>query len=160
MEWVVSIYTTMQWQTTASSFERRSGTGYCGFLFSVHRSSTLGVSIAQCAVCKHEKKNPMSQKDFRVFIAEKLLLSEDMDGSDEDYEQHKASGLPKVSGKHVMVQYEDKKLHRCKLPSCNGKSTFYCEKCNVCLHPNCFKQYHETNSNVPHFKLPTRKWIL
>lgn len=38
LEWEVSTYTTTQWQTIASTFEQRSGTGICGFPFSAHRS--------------------------------------------------------------------------------------------------------------------------
>lgn len=31
---------------------------------------------------------------------------------------------------------------RCALPGCRGTSKYSCEKCNVGLHPDCFKIYH------------------
>src|ERR1700690_84735 len=31
---------------------------------------------------------------------------------------------------------------RCVAPGCKGTSVFACEKCNVGLHPDCFKAFH------------------
>ena len=31
---------------------------------------------------------------------------------------------------------------RCSLPGCKGTSKYFCEKCNVGLHPECFRLYH------------------
>ena len=31
---------------------------------------------------------------------------------------------------------------RCVVPDCKGTSVFACEKCNVGLHPGCFKKFH------------------
>ena len=30
----------------------------------------------------------------------------------------------------------------CMAPGCKGTSVFACEKCNVGLHPGCFKEFH------------------
>lgn len=127
---------------------------YWPLFTSVLSSSIVNAWKLHCAVCKHVGKQRMSQKEFRVFIAEKLLLTSDVSSSDSD-DDYEPPNLPKVSGKHYAVKYADKKQRRCKLPGCSGKSTFYCEKCNVCLHPNdCFKQYHEQGSkDIPHFKI-------
>lgn len=130
---------------------------YWPLFISILSSSIVNAWKLHCTVCKYENKNHMSQKEFRVFIAERLLLTSDPNSdSDDDYE---LPNLPKVSGKHFAVKYADKKQRRCKLPGCSGKSTFYCEKCNVCLHPtDCFKEYHEQLSkNVPHFKIFDKK---
>ena len=31
---------------------------------------------------------------------------------------------------------------RCSFPGCKGTSVYYCKKCNVCLHAECFELYH------------------
>ena len=31
---------------------------------------------------------------------------------------------------------------RCAKPGCTGTSRYYCEACNIGLHPDCFKEYH------------------
>lgn len=33
---------------------------------------------------------------------------------------------------------------RCSLTGCKGTSKYFCEKCNVGLHPECFKVYHSS----------------
>ena len=40
---------------------------------------------------------------------------------------------------HWIVQ---RKQRRCVAPGCKGTSLFACEKCNVGLHPACFKAFH------------------
>lgn len=125
----------------------RSKKWYWPIWIAVLSSSIVNAWKLHCFVCKSQKKKLMSQKDFRVEIAEQLLLTSDEkpksnDGDDDD-PTYVAGALPKLSGEHLVVQYADKKQRRCKLKSCTGKSTFYCQKCNVCLHPGCFEKYHE-----------------
>ena len=34
------------------------------------------------------------------------------------------------------------KQHRCGLQSCKGTSVYFCSKCNIALHPECFEKFH------------------
>lgn len=113
---------------------------YWPFWIAVLSSSVVNAWKLHCFLCKYENKRSMSQKEIRIQIAEQLLLTSDQKSdSDNDYEQ----GLPRVTGEHLVLQYEDKKQRRCKVKKCNGKAIFYCQKCNVCLHPGCFADYHK-----------------
>ena len=34
------------------------------------------------------------------------------------------------------------KQRRCGMQTCKGTTLFMCEKCDVALHPECFKSFH------------------
>ena len=40
---------------------------------------------------------------------------------------------------HILVKSTTK---YCRCKHCGGRSIYFCKKCNVVLHPDCFKDYH------------------
>lgn len=116
---------------------------YWPFFVAILSSSIVNAWKLHCFVNKGDKKKMMSQKDFRTQIAEEMLLTcDEKSNSDDDYVDQASGALPRLCGEHLVVQYADKKQRRCQLKSCKGKATFYCQKCNVTLHPACFQAYH------------------
>lgn len=115
---------------------------YWPFWIAILSSSIVNAWKLHCFLCKYETKKSMPQKEFRVLIAEQLLLTSDSAEAQDSGDEFQPESLPKVSGDHLIAQYADKKQRRCQLKSCNGKATFFCRKCNICLHPVCFEKYH------------------
>jgi len=56
--------------------------------------------------------------------------------------------FPKSLKYHVRMVEENhhwiriKNQRRCAKKGCNGTSVFFCTKCNVGLHPECFEKFH------------------
>ena len=52
---------------------------------------------------------------------------------------------------HILVKDMSK---YCRFKHCVGRSSYLFQKCNVALHPNCFKNYHSWNTKLIFFFLP------
>lgn len=92
-------------------------------------------------VVKTKPEKPMSQIDFRVSVTEALLLTEDPDSENLDFDDSEVDDdddivLPAVKGKHLIGRDPMEKRKRCGV--CHKKTIFLCVKCKKALHPKCF----------------------
>ncbi|XP_046806454.1 piggyBac transposable element-derived protein 3-like [Lucilia cuprina] len=109
-------------------------------------SAVVNAWKLHCLIAKHKNEKPMSQKEFKIFVTEALLLTEmkeTTDDDDIDDKEYRPHNLPKIEGKHVIIRNPEGKHRRCQLKGCGKPTIYMCEKCNVHLHTKCFKLKHE-----------------
>lgn len=90
-------------------------------------------------ISKIQQVKPMSQLEFRDVITNSLLLTEKplTDGENIVYDVYNLSHLDITN--HFVAKFTDNKRKRCKV--CHSKTLYFCQKCNVSLHPKCFSSY-------------------
>ncbi|KAI5722934.1 hypothetical protein M8J76_015847 [Diaphorina citri] len=118
---------------------------------------------------KKDGNSNVSLLDFKINIAESLILSGSTNSSDSNSEStessdeneipnHDANGrrnnIPALSertrgARHMPSYFAAPFAQRCRYPSCNGRGRVMCVACNVvlCFTPNknCFKNFHSPN---------------
>ena len=62
-----------------------------------------------------------------------------------------ASSVNLDTKNHILVKSTPK---YCRCKHCGGRSIYLCQKCNVALHPDCFKDYHSLNTKLMYCFLP------
>ena len=55
------------------------------------------------------------------------------------FQRNVASNVKLDTKNHILMK---RTLKYCCCKHCGGRSIYLCQKCNVALHPNCFKDYH------------------
>ena len=55
------------------------------------------------------------------------------------FPRYVASNVKLDTKNHILVKGTSK---YCRCKHCGGRSIHLCQKCNVALHPDCFKDYH------------------
>lgn len=94
-----------------------------------------------CVCRKFEKSPMMTQLDFRVFVAECLLRSSNLNDAlrSKRESENTASIVVRTDRLDHIIEKGSTRL-RCR--HCKSQTVFKCSKCKVGVHPKCFDTYH------------------
>lgn len=110
-----------------------------------------------CLCRRFEKKDVMSQLDFKAFTVQCLMQSPHISqipatpSVGKITKKSAANALRYDRVDHLIIdgaRHPNKTLKRPRCKQCSSNTTKKCSKCNVPLHPKCFQQYH-TTPNLP-----------
>lgn len=93
-------------------------------------------------IAKAEKKNEMSQIDFRINVTTILLSCGKTTSTEVNENVVSTNSMLNINlAVHCAEHIPGNKRWRCKV--CHVASRYMCNKCNVALHINCFDKYSE-----------------